>query len=193
MVITVLVLLFSLLIEFSTCEPKSLATNSKQMINKPIIAAMTGIGLILGKKQLDGPVFLENVPMSGKVAIVTGANTGLGKVTAAKLAELGCTTVLLCKSKMKGDNAITEITKSTSISNKNLNTFVCDLSSLESVYNCVNQIKKTFSKIDILVNNAGVMALPDRTYTKDGFEAHIGINHLGHFALTGLLIDLMNK
>jgi NAD(P)-dependent dehydrogenase (short-subunit alcohol dehydrogenase family) len=71
--------------------------------------------------------------------------------------------------------------------------FALDLSSLESVKRCTEELKGTVSKIDILVNNAGVMALPKMELTEDGFEKQIGINHFGHFALTGQLFDLLKK
>jgi hypothetical protein len=164
--------------------------NKISAVNKVAIAAgIISGGYALKKFAINGPDFTESVDLSGKVAVITGGNTGLGKETAVKLASLGSKVYILCKNKAKGDAAVEEIKKR---SNKNdVEVISCDLSSLSSIQNSVSILHKLTSKIDIIINNAGVMAIPTRTLTSDGFEAQMGINHLGHFALVAGLIDLM--
>lgn len=77
--------------------------------------------------------------------------------------------------------------------NRNVNVLQVDLSSLKSIETCATQLHSYVDRIDVLINNAGVMAIPTRQVTKDGFESHLGINHLGHYALTGLLMDLLSN
>ncbi|MET9337547.1 oxidoreductase [Nonomuraea sp. NPDC003804] len=120
--------------------------------------------------------------LSGKTAIVTGASSGLGMITAGELARRGATTVLACRDTAKGESARKRMLRAAprgSIEVRRL-----DLADLSSVREFAAGIT---SGVDILVNNAGVMALPYRK-TADGFEMQFGTNHLGHFALTGLLL-----
>lgn len=163
----------------------------KKQYLKPIVAASAIAGLVIGKQLIDGPIFDENVSLSGKTIVITGGNTGLGKATAVKMASLGANTVLLCKSKSRGEDAVEEIKKLSG--NNKVSNIQLDLSSLESIRKGASELRNHVDNIDVLVNNAGVMAIPTRTVTADNFEAHIGINHLGHFALTGLLLDLLQK
>ena len=114
---------------------------------------------------------------TGRTVVVTGANSGLGQVTATQLARAGATVVLACRDTAKGERAAARMPGDVSVR-------ALDLSDLASVRAFADGI----DALDVLVNNAGVMATPKRT-TKDGFELQIGTNHLGHFALTGLLID----
>ena len=119
----------------------------------------------------------------GRVAVVTGANTGLGFETARALAERGATVVLAVRDVEKGKRAAARMTG-------NLTVQELDLTSLESVRAAAAELHAAHSRIDLLVNNAGVM-YPPRQTTRDGFELQFGTNHLGHFALTGLLLDLL--
>jgi NAD(P)-dependent dehydrogenase (short-subunit alcohol dehydrogenase family) len=119
----------------------------------------------------------------GRVAVVTGANTGLGFDTARALAEHGATVVLAVRDVEKGKQAAARMTGDVTVQE-------LDLSSLESVRTAAADLHGTLPRIDLLINNAGVMTPPKQT-TRDGFELQFGTNHLGHFALTGLLLDLL--
>lgn len=129
---------------------------------------------------------IENVPnQAGRIAIVTGSNTGLGFMIARALAIRGATTVLAVRNLEKGQQALDAI--GTECPNANLSLQHLDLTSLASVRNAADQLRSTYPHIDLLINNAGVSLTP-KTLTRDGFELHFGTNHLGHFALTGLLL-----
>ncbi len=124
---------------------------------------------------------------SGRTAIVTGANSGLGYDTAAALAGKGAQVVLAVRNLDKGNEAVDRIKKSTP--NAVVSVQELDLSSLDSVRTAADELRAAHPRIDLLINNAGVMYLPNRETTGDGFEMQFGTNHLGHFALTGLLLD----
>jgi len=123
---------------------------------------------------------------SGRVAVITGANTGLGYETAAALAEHGAHVVLAVRNLDKGKDAAAAITAKSPGADVALQEL--DLTSLESVRTAADQLRADHDHIDLLINNAGVMWTPKST-TKDGFELQFGTNHLGHFAFTGLLLD----
>jgi NAD(P)-dependent dehydrogenase (short-subunit alcohol dehydrogenase family) len=123
---------------------------------------------------------------TGRVAVITGANTGLGYETAAALAAKGAHVVLAVRNLDKGKEAVRRIERETPTANVALQEL--DLTSLESVRTASEQLRSDHDRIDLLINNAGVMWTPKST-TKDGFELQFGTNHLGHFALTGLLLD----
>jgi len=122
---------------------------------------------------------------TGRIAVVTGGNTGLGFETAKALAHHGATVVLACRDLAKADMAAQRIGGATSCVR-------LDLASLASVRDAAAQLRSRISRIDLLVNNAGVMMKREER-TEDGFELQFGTNYLGHFALTGLLLDLMTK
>ncbi|WP_326548268.1 SDR family NAD(P)-dependent oxidoreductase [Mycolicibacterium sp. ND9-15] len=124
---------------------------------------------------------------SGRTAIVTGANSGLGYDTAAALADKGAQVVLAVRDIDKGNEAkdrIKAVSPNAVVALQEL-----DLSSLDSVRRAADALRAAHPRIDLLINNAGVMYVPNRETTKDGFEMQFGTNHLGHFALTGLLLD----
>ncbi len=123
-----------------------------------------------------------------RVAVVTGANSGLGFETARILAVRGASVVLAVRDVEKGKQAAASIAQSAP--GADLAIQQLDLTSLESVRAAAAELRARHPKIDLLINNAGVMYTPRRT-TRDGFELQFGTNHLGHFALTGLLIDLL--
>ena len=125
----------------------------------------------------------------GKVAIVTGANSGMGMATAKALLDEGATVIMLCRSEKRGKEAYEILTK-----NGNSRTYLilCDLGDYDSIRSFVRKVKKQFERIDILVNNAGFISL-DRQETKEGLERQFGINHVGHFLLTTELLDMMGK
>jgi NAD(P)-dependent dehydrogenase (short-subunit alcohol dehydrogenase family) len=122
----------------------------------------------------------------GRVAVVTGANTGIGFHTAAVLAYRGAHVVLAVRNLEKGNAALSRIVAASPGADVTLQQL--DLSSLDSVRSAAAALRSAYPRIDLLINNAGVMYTPKQV-TKDGFEMQFGTNHLGHFALTGLLLD----
>jgi NAD(P)-dependent dehydrogenase (short-subunit alcohol dehydrogenase family) len=125
---------------------------------------------------------------TGRVVIVTGANSGLGLVTARELARAGAKVVIACRDTTKGDRAEAEI--QAQVPGADLDVRALDLADLASVRGFVARLTGEHDSIDLLINNAGVMA-PPRRLTVDGFESQFGTNHLGHFALTGLLLPTL--
>ena len=123
---------------------------------------------------------------TGRTAVITGANTGLGYETAAALAAKGARVVLAVRNLDKGKDAARRIEATAPGARVDLQEL--DLTSLASVHDAADQLRADHQSIDLLINNAGVMFTP-RTSTKDGFELQFGTNHLGHFAFTGLLLD----
>jgi NAD(P)-dependent dehydrogenase (short-subunit alcohol dehydrogenase family) len=123
-----------------------------------------------------------------RLAVVTGANTGLGFETARLLAEHGASVVLAVRDVDKGKHAAARIADT--VPGANLSVQHLDLTSLESIRAAAYELRATHPRIDLLINNAGVMYTPKQT-THDGFELQFGTNHLGHFALTGLLLEQM--
>ncbi|WP_409436228.1 SDR family NAD(P)-dependent oxidoreductase [Mycobacterium sp. SMC-14] len=123
---------------------------------------------------------------TGRVAVITGANTGLGYETALALAARGAHVVLAVRNLDKGKDAATLIGKRSPGASVALQEL--DLTSLDSVRTAAAQLRADHDRIDLLINNAGVMWTPKAT-TEDGFELQFGTNHLGHFAFTGLLLD----
>jgi NAD(P)-dependent dehydrogenase (short-subunit alcohol dehydrogenase family) len=131
----------------------------------------------------------EQIPdLSGRTAVVTGANSGLGLVTARELARHGASVTLACRNTGKGEQALQSI--QSEVPSASLALMALDLSSLDSVQQFAERYRAEHTGLDLLVNNAGVMA-PPRKLTVDGFEMQFGTNHLGHFALTAQLIGLM--
>jgi NAD(P)-dependent dehydrogenase (short-subunit alcohol dehydrogenase family) len=122
---------------------------------------------------------------AGRTAVVTGANSGIGFETARVLAEHGATVVLACRDTAKGEAAAARMAGPGPVSVQAL-----DLGSLASVRAAASEIHSRHQRLDLLINNAGLMMPPHGT-TTDGFELQFGTNHLGHFALTGLLLDLL--
>jgi NAD(P)-dependent dehydrogenase (short-subunit alcohol dehydrogenase family) len=131
----------------------------------------------------------EQIPdQHGRVAVVTGANSGLGLATARELARAGAHVVMACRDTGKGASAADEVR--TAVATAELDVAALDLGSLASVREFAEHFRSEHGGLDLLINNAGVMAPPRRT-TVDGFELQLGTNHLGHFALTGLLVGTM--
>ncbi|MCY3607414.1 MAG: oxidoreductase [Acidimicrobiaceae bacterium] len=129
----------------------------------------------------------EDIPdQSGRVAIVTGANSGNGLETARALAGRGAHVVLAVRDLAKGEAAVADIEADHPAAHLEL--VELDLALLNSVRSAAADIRERYGRIDLLVNNAGVFHTP-RRQTTDGFEIRFGTNHLGHFALTGLLLD----
>ncbi|MFL6117245.1 MAG: oxidoreductase [Catenulispora sp.] len=126
--------------------------------------------------------------LAGRTYVVTGANSGLGLETTRMLAARGAHVVMTARDRLKGEAAMAGIGQDVPGSSVELRTL--DLADLESVRAFAEGLHKDSVPVDVLINNAGVMMTPQRT-TKQGFELQFGTNHLGHFALTGLLLDLI--
>ncbi|OBG38846.1 SDR family oxidoreductase [Mycobacterium sp. E3198] len=132
---------------------------------------------------------LEMPDLSGRFAVVTGANSGLGLGLATRLATAGADVVLAIRCRTKGEAAIAEIRRQAPAAKLAIRHL--DLSSLKSVAAFGEELAAEGRPVDILINNAGVMTPPRRQETPDGFELQFGTNHLGHFALTGHLLPLL--
>ncbi|MEO0375860.1 MAG: oxidoreductase [Cyanobacteria bacterium P01_A01_bin.17] len=124
----------------------------------------------------------------GRIAIATGANTGIGYETALGLAQTGMKVIMACRNLDKAEQAKKSILAK--VPDADLDIIELDLSKLSSVRMFADTYRQQFSHLDLLINNAGIM-IPPYTKTEDGFESQMGVNHLGHFLLTALLLDLM--
>jgi NAD(P)-dependent dehydrogenase (short-subunit alcohol dehydrogenase family) len=124
----------------------------------------------------------------GRVAVVTGANTGLGYETAKVLAERGATVVLACRDLGRAADAAARI--AAAAPGADVTTVKLDLASFAAIRRAADQLRSRYPRLDLLINNAGVIAR-SRRLSEDGFELHFAINHLGHFMLTGLLLDTL--
>ncbi len=124
--------------------------------------------------------------LSGRIVVVTGANSGIGLEAARRFSMNGADTILACRSEHRGRSALLKITSEHPGARVRLITL--DLGSLQSIERFAREFGECHSRLDVLVNNAGIMAVP-YSRTADGFETQMGTNHLGHFALTGRLLD----
>ena len=127
---------------------------------------------------------------TGRVAIVTGSNSGIGFETARVLAEKGATVVMACRNLEKAGPKADEIRSAHP--GANVEVMELDLSDLDSVRRFAEAFRARHSRLDLLINNAGIM-VPPYGQTEQGFETQFGVNHLGHFALTGSLLDLITN
>jgi len=133
----------------------------------------------------------KDIPrMDGKVAIVTGANSGIGFYTAKGLAEKGCTVIMACRNRSKTAEAMAKLKEM--IGQPRIDFLELDLADLSSIKAFTERFAASYESVDLLINNAGLMALPYRK-TVDGFEMQFGVNHLGHFALTAQLFPMILK
>lgn len=124
--------------------------------------------------------------MRGAIALVTGANSGMGLATTIDLARKGAKVIMMCRNRQRGEEALqTAIQQSKS---DQIELMLCDLASLESIRSFAEEFTTKYPVLDILINNAGVVTVK-RQLTKDGFEMDLGVNHLGHFLLTNLLLE----
>jgi NAD(P)-dependent dehydrogenase (short-subunit alcohol dehydrogenase family) len=128
--------------------------------------------------------------LDNKICIVTGANSGVGKVTALELAKMGAEVIMVCRNQKKGEEALAEILMK-SKSNK-VKLMLCDFSSQKSIREFTDKFKSQYDKLHILVNNAGLI-ISERHLTEDGIESTFAINHLGYFLTTHLLLDLLKS
>ncbi|MCH7481140.1 MAG: SDR family NAD(P)-dependent oxidoreductase [Chloroflexi bacterium] len=131
---------------------------------------------------------LDIPDQSGKVVIITGANSGIGYEAAGALAKKGATVVMACRNLEKGEAAAKAIIDEGPTGQVVL--LHLDLADLSSVRRFADEFSAEYDRLDVLVNNGGIMAVP-KGKTVDGFEMQIGTNHLGHYALTGLLIEML--
>ncbi len=127
-----------------------------------------------------------NTSMQGKVCIVTGANSGIGKATALGLAQMGATVVMVCRNQSKGEEAQNEIKEKSE--NDAIDLMLADLSSQESIYRLAENVQQHYQQLHVLINNAGVANL-SRRETVDGLEMTFAVNYLAPFLLTNLLLD----
>lgn len=128
--------------------------------------------------------------MTGKTVIITGANSGIGKETAEELCRRNARVILACRNVDKARQAAAEITEATGVHPVVMQ---LDLCSLKSVRHFAQQVNEREERLDVLINNAGLLPPPERTETEDGFEMTFQANHLGHFLLTSLLLELLKK
>ncbi len=127
--------------------------------------------------------------LTGRLAVVTGSNSGLGLGLTKRLSAAGADVVMAIRNRAKGEAAVAEI--QAAVPGAKLTIKTVDLSSLASVAALADELIAEGRPIDVLINNAGIMQPPDRETTTDGFELQFGGNHLGHFALTGRLLPLL--
>lgn len=128
--------------------------------------------------------------MNGKIVLVTGANSGLGKETAKVLATKGAEIILVCRNKVRGEAARQEIIKTTG--NANISLEICDLSSKDSIDSCGQSIRQKYKHIDVLVNNAGAI-FGTRATNSEGLERTFALNLMGYFRFTHYILDLLKN
>jgi retinol dehydrogenase 14 len=124
--------------------------------------------------------------MRGKIALVTGANSGMGLATTVELALKGAKVIMVCRNRQRGEEALAAAKQKSH--SEDIELMLCDLASLESIRSFAEEFTRKYPTLDILINNAGVVTIK-RQLTKDGFEMDLGVNHLGHFLLTNLLLE----
>src|SRR3989454_1863844 len=131
---------------------------------------------------------MSSANMTGRICLVTGGNSGIGKATAIGLAKTGATVVIVSRSREKGQMAVNDIIGKSG--NTNVEIIQADMSSQNSIHEAADEFKARHEKLHVLINNAGVY-LTKRTTTPDGFESTFAVNHLGPFLLTSLLLDIL--
>ncbi|KAG7274187.1 hypothetical protein CRUP_008563 [Coryphaenoides rupestris] len=166
-----------------------------------IIAAVVGGGVLLIMRRIFRrqnaaaavePLRYPGDAMRGKTVIVTGANCGIGRAVAGELVKLRARVILACRDRESAEHAAREIRHDAGPDRGEVVVKRLDLASLSSVREFCEEINKEESTVDVLINNAGVFQCPYAT-TEDGFEMQLGVNHLGHFLLTHLLLDRLRS
>ena len=173
------------------------STNQAKLEEKTVIAKLLVLfgcyavfyAYIL-RPYIAGAACTSQAKLEGKTVIVTGSNTGIGKETALDLATRGARVIMACRNLLKAEEALKEIVQKSG--NKNIVAKRLDLASLKSVREFAEDVNNNEARLDVLVNNAGLFA-KTLTTTEDGFETTMGVNHLGHFLLTNLLLPLLKK
>ncbi|XP_076879177.1 retinol dehydrogenase 11 [Brachyhypopomus gauderio] len=153
-------------------------------------ALVAGVGILALQRWKAGGVCRSKACLDGKTVLITGANTGIGKETAVDIAKRGARVILACRDLDRARTAAEEIRKRSR--NGNVVVKKLDLASLQSVRALAKDVQEHEDRLDILINNAGIMMCP-KWKTEDGFEMQFGVNHLGHFLLTNLLLDKLKK
>uniref|UniRef100_A0A4W6FEV2 Retinol dehydrogenase 12 n=1 Tax=Lates calcarifer TaxID=8187 RepID=A0A4W6FEV2_LATCA len=146
--------------------------------------------LCINRKYAAGGVCTSTARLDGKTVLITGANTGIGKETARDLAMRGAWVIMACRDVEKGEEAAASIRAE--YPKAQVEVRELDLADTCSIRAFAQKFLREVNNLHILINNAGVMMCP-YTKTTDGFEMHIGVNHLGHFLLTSLLIGLLKR
>jgi NAD(P)-dependent dehydrogenase (short-subunit alcohol dehydrogenase family) len=137
------------------------------------------------------PFNLDDIPsQKGKVAIVTGANSGLGKEITIGLAKKDIKVIMACRNQSKAESAKAEVLSK--VNNADLEIMILDLNSLNSVRDFAKTFGEKYNRLDLLIENAGIM-IPPFSKTEDGFESQMGVNYFSHFLLANLLYSLLNK
>ncbi len=124
--------------------------------------------------------------MSGKICLITGANSGIGLAASHALAKMGTVIVLVCRDRQRGENARSEVIQASG--SKNVELMLCDLSSQQQIRALTSAFKNRYDRLHVLINNAGLV-LKTRQLTEDGLEMQFAVNHLAPFLLTNLLLD----
>ena len=153
-----------------------------------LIVSIIGVALYFLHKYFAGGVCKSTVPLDGKVVLITGANTGIGKETAIDLARRGAKVYIACRDPIRGSLALQDIKQKSM--NNNVHLRIIDLASFESIDKFAECFLKEESMLHILVNNAGIAFCPYQK-TNDGLEMQMGVNHFGHFLLTSVLLDVI--
>ncbi|XP_046544310.1 retinol dehydrogenase 13-like [Haliotis rubra] len=143
-------------------------------------------GIYLLKDYMGGGKYTGEERLAGRTVVITGANTGIGKEVARDLAKRGSRVIMACRDLDKCERARAEIVVETA--NRNIKCQLLDLASIGSIKAFAKAVNQNEKRLDILINNAGIMRCP-KLLTEDGFEMQLGVNHLGHFLLTHLLLD----
>ena len=154
------------------------------------IGIALGVILVLLRRFIRGGVCYSKERLDDKTVIITGANTGIGKETAIDLAKRNARVIIACRNVERGEQAERDIRNLSK--NNNVHFRLLDLASFASIRKFCSQILAEEPRIDVLINNAGIMCCP-YWKTEDGFEMQFGVNHLGHFLLTNLLLDRIKE
>ncbi|XP_037124355.1 dehydrogenase/reductase SDR family member 13-like [Syngnathus acus] len=153
-----------------------------------VLSVVVGGAYIYRQIVVKGKRCTSNAELHGKTVIVTGSNTGIGKTTAIDLAKRGARVILACRSRQRGEAALADVKRE---SGSNQVVFMqLDLGNLKSVRSFAENYRRSEPRLDILINNAGIYM---QGQTEDGFGMMFGINHLGHFLLTNLVLDRLKE
>ncbi|XP_004080572.1 retinol dehydrogenase 13 isoform X1 [Oryzias latipes] len=162
---------------------------SKYILPVSVFGTVFGSAVLL-KHHVTGGRCPSKATITGKTVVITGANTGIGKETARELAKRGGRILMGCRDMEKCETAAKEIRGAT----LNPHVYAChlDLASIKSIREFAERVNKEEKRVDVLINNAGVMRCP-AWKTEDGFDMQFGVNHLGHFLLTNLLLEKLKE